>query len=159
MSRTHIDYRSTQESAYRDFKLQHPDIKISFKKWKEIVYAFNDDFRNYILETGDRERLPYGFGEFSIIKKKRKQIVVDPLGVSHNNLPVDWKRTMEKGRRIFLMNYDTEGYFFGWKWFKDTARFKGRAYWYFKPTRLSSRMLAHYIKADKNNQHIYKEWN
>ena len=35
---------------------------------------FNEYFKNYILETGEKVKAPFGFGEFSINKKKRKKI-------------------------------------------------------------------------------------
>jgi len=54
--------------------------------------------------------------------------------------------------------YAPEGYFFGWTWFKDTARFRNLDLWYFKPSRTTSRLLSHYLKADEKYQHIYQEW-
>jgi hypothetical protein len=56
------------------------------------------------------------------------------------------------------MNYHTEGFFFGWKWFKRTIMIKDSDFWYFKPSRTTSRLLAHYIKVDDKYQHIYSEW-
>lgn len=155
--RTKIEWRSASKDNYKNFCKKHSEIKLTFDEWKNVIYSFNEAFRNYILETGDKEKLPYGFGEFSINKKKRKKM----KGIDDKefvNLPVDWPRTKEKGKIIYNFNYHTEGYFFGWVWFKDTARIKGTKFWYFKPSRVTSRMLAHYIKTDEKYQHIYKEW-
>jgi len=74
------------------------------------------------------------------------------------NLPIDWKKTREKGKRIYNFNFHTEGYFFGWMWFKDSARLKHTELWYFKPSRTTSRMLSHYLKTNDRYQHIYCEW-
>ena len=74
------------------------------------------------------------------------------------NLPIDWKRTKEKGKVIYNFNFHTEGFFFGWVWFKKTARFKDADLWYFKPTRDTSRLLAHYVKTNEKYQHLYREW-
>lgn len=155
--RTKIEWRSASKDNYKNFCKKHSEIKLTFDEWKNVIYSFNEAFRNYILETGDREKLPYGFGEFSINKKKRKKM----KGIDNKefvNLPVDWSRTKEKGKIIYNFNYHTEGYFFGWIWFKDSARIKGTNFWYFKPSRVTSRMLAHYIKTDEKYQHIYREW-
>ena len=121
-----------------------------------IIYSFNEAFKNYILETGEKAKLPFGFGEFSINKKKRRKL--KGLNNEFVNLPVDWKKTKEKGKIIYNFNYHTEGYFFGWMWFKDSVRLKNADLWFFKPSRTTSRLLSHYLKADEKYQHIYREW-
>lgn len=156
--RTKCEYRSCNKENYISFCKNNPSIDITYDKWKIIIYGFNESFREYILETGDKAKLPFGLGEFSINKKKRKNLKIDKEGREFVNLPVDWKKTKEKGKIIYNFNYNTEGYFFGWVWFRDTARFKNANLWYFKACRNTSRLLAHYIKSDDNYQHIYREW-
>lgn len=156
--RVKVDYISSSRIHYRDFRKTNPSIKITFIQWKNIIYLFNESFREYILETGDKITLPYGFGEFSINKKKRKRIIVDPNKVEHIGLPIDWIKTKEKGKRIYNFNYKTEGYFFGWIWFKPNVRFKHPNLWKFKPSRVTSRLLAHYLKSDDKYQHLYQSW-
>jgi nucleoid DNA-binding protein len=155
--RVKVDWRSSSRENYNNFCKKNPSIKISFDEWKNIVYSFNDSFKNYILETGERAKLPAGFGEFSINKKKRRKMKgVD--GKEFVNLPIDWQKTKEKGKVIYNFNYHTEGYFFGWVWFKETARLKQSDLWYFKPTRVTSRLLSHYLKTNDKYQHIYREY-
>ena len=155
--RVKIDWRSASKENYNNFCKKNPSVKLTFDEWRNIVYTYNDAFKEYILETGERARLPYGFGEFSINKKKRRKMKgVD--GKEFVNLPVDWKKTKEKGKRIYNFNFHTEGYFFGWTWFKDTARLRQSNLWYFKPSRTTSRMLSHYLKTDDKYQNIYREW-
>jgi len=155
--RVKIDWRSASKDNYNSFCKKHPSIKLTFDQWRNIIYSFNDAFREYILETGERAKLPFGFGEFSISKKKRRKIKgID--GKEFVNLPIDWKKTKEKGKRIYNFNFHTEGYFFGWMWFKLTARFKHSPLWYFKPSRNTSRLLSHYLRADDKYQHLYQEW-
>ena len=155
--RTKLDWRSASKENYNSFCKKHPSIKLTFDQWRNIIYSFNDAFKEYILETGERAKLPFGFGEFAINKKKRRKIKgVD--GKEFVNLPIDWKKTREKGKRIYNFNFHTEGFFFGWMWFKTTARFKHSQLWYFKPSRNTSRLLSHYINADDKYQHLYHEW-
>jgi nucleoid DNA-binding protein len=155
--RVKIDWRSASKENYNSFCKKHPSIKLTFDQWRNIIYSFNDAFKEYILETGERAKLPFGFGEFAINKKKRRKIKgVD--GKEFVNLPIDWKKTREKGKRIYNFNFHTEGFFFGWMWFKTTARFKHSQLWYFKPSRNTSRLLSHYINADDKYQHLYHEW-
>ena len=156
--RVHIDWRSASRDNYTKFCKKYPTIKLTYDEWRNILYGFNESFKNYILETGDRARLPSGFGEFSINKKKRKKVVVTPDGREFINLPIDWKKTKEKGKRIYQFNYHTEGYSFRWIWFKNTMRLKHGDLWYFKPTRVTSRLLSHYLKSDNKYQHLYREY-
>lgn len=155
--RTHIDWRSASKENYNNFCKKHPSIKLSFDEWRNIVYSFIESFKEYILETGERAKLPFGFGEFSINKKKRRKMKGTD-GKEFINLPIDWQKTKEKGKVIYNFNYHTEGYFFGWIWFKKTTRIKDIHLWFFKPSRTTSRLLSHYIKTNDKYQHIYKEW-
>jgi len=154
--RVKVDWRSASRDNYNSFCKLHPSIKLTFDEWRNIVYSFNDSFKNYILETGEKARLPFGFGEFSINKKKRKK----RKGLSDEfvNLPIDWQKTKEKGKRIYNFNFHTEGFFFGWMWFKNSARIKNVDLWYFKASRVTSRLLSHYIKTNEKYQHMYNEW-
>jgi hypothetical protein len=154
--RVKIDWRSASRENYKSFCKKHPSIKLSFDEWKNIVYAFNEEFKDYILETGEKAKLPFGFGEFSINKKKRRK--KKGLNDEFVNLPIDWKKTREKGKVIYNFNYHTEGYFFGWMWFKETARLRNTELWYFKPCRTTSRLLSHYINTNEKYQHLYREW-
>lgn len=156
--RVHVDYITTSRKVYEDFCKQHPEVHVTYEVWKTILYAFNEEFRNYILETGAKVRFLQGFGEFSINKKKRKKFKILPDGREVPNLPVDWKKTKEKGKIIFNMNLHTDGFFFGWLWFKRSARFRQSSLWYFKPARATSRLINHYIKTNNEYQALYLEW-
>ena len=158
MSRTRIDWRSSSKDSYNNFCKKHTSIKLTYDEWRNILYTYNECFKEYILETGEKAKLPYGFGEFSINKKKRRKLKNNIDGKEFVNLPIDWQKTKEKGKIIYNFNYHTEGYFFGWMWFKNTARFKNSDLWYFKPSRLTSRLLSHYLKTNDKYQYIYNEW-
>ena len=154
--RVKVDWRSASKENYNSFCKKHPTSNLTFDEWRNIVYSYNESFKNYILETGERAKLPFGFGEFSINKKKRKRR--KGINDEYINLPVDWQKTREKGKLIYNFNYHTEGFFFGWMWFKETARLKNTKLWYFKPSRTTSRLLSHYIKTNDKYQHLYHEW-
>ena len=154
--RVKIDWRSASLENYKNFCKKHPTIKLTYDEWRNIIYSFNDAFKNYILETGERAKLPFGFGEFSINKKRRRK--KKGLNDEFVNLPIDWQKTKEKGKVIYNFNYHTEGFFFGWMWFKDTTRLKNVDLWYFKPSRTTSRLLSHYLKTNEKYQHIYREY-
>ena len=157
MGRPVVGWRSGSKENYKDFRKNHSTIKLSFSQWKNIVYSFNNSFKKYILETGERAKLPLGIGEFSIQKKKANKVVTIN-GKQFINHSIDWKKTKEKGKVIYNLNFHTEGYNFRWMWFKYTARFMNAELWYFKPCRNTSRLLAHYLKDDNKYQHLYQEW-
>jgi hypothetical protein len=154
--RVKVDWRSASRENYNNFCKLHPSVKLTFDEWRNIIYSFSDSFKNYILETGEKAKLPFGFGEFSINKKKRRKR--KGLNDEFLNLPIDWQKTREKGKRIYNFNYHTEGFFFGWMWFKQSARIKNIDLWYFKASRVTSRLLSHYIKTNEKYQHMYNEW-
>lgn len=156
--RTKIDWRSSSKDNYNKFCKNNPSIKLTYDEWRNILYTFNESYKEYILETGHKAKLPFGFGEFSINKKKRRKLKNNIDGKEFVNLPIDWQKTKEKGKVIYNFNYHTEGFFFGWMWFKSTARFKNSDLWYFKPSRLTSRLLSHYLKTNDKYQHIYNQW-
>lgn len=155
--RVKVDYRTASIENYKSFCKQYPDIELDFDDWRLILYTYMDMFKEHLLETGKMEKLPSGFGEFFINKRKsdkthiinKKEKIV---------LPIDWKKTKEKGKKVYNFNFHTEGYRFGWLWNKAASRIKFSNLWYFKASRTTSRLLSHYLKADDKYQHIYVEW-
>ena len=73
MSRVSVDWRSASKDNYKDFCKNNPLVNLNFDEWRNILYTFNDSFKHHILETGEKEKLPCGFGDFSINKKKRRK--------------------------------------------------------------------------------------
>lgn len=157
MPRVKVEWRSASKECYRVFCETHPEIKISYRSWADIIYAFNYAFRDYILETGDRLKMPWGMGEFSILKKKKPARKTLEDGREVIKLPVDWAKTKLKGKRVFHFNLHTDGLSFKWKWFVKTARFKHSDVWFFIPSRISSRLIKHYLTIE-DQQYKYQEW-
>lgn len=156
--RVKVAFRSASKKQYIDFCSKNKDIKLSFEEWKEIIYAFNYDFRDYILTYGDKAKIPFGFGDLSIKKSKvRRTKLID--GVEKIALPIDWKKTKEKGKWIYNFNYHTQGYRFKWIWWPYTARFKHADLWVFKPSRVSSRKITEFLaRTDIDFIDVYREW-
>lgn len=153
--RNKIGYRTTSKEVYLKFKEEHPDMDISYDKFKEIVYGFAYEMRDIILETGEKLSLPFGLGELSINKKKTRRFN------KYNKiiLPVDWVATKKAGKKVYNFNHHTEGYKFKWIWFRQKTRFPMSRLWAFKPARKTSRKLAEYLKQPNSQyQFIYREW-
>jgi hypothetical protein len=155
MGRTAIEYRTTSKDTYNKFKITNPNVDVSYTDWCNILYTFNYSFRDYCLETGFKASFPYGFGVFCITKYKRKlTAIVD--GVEKILLPINWKKTKEEGRTIYHMNSHTDGYKARWFWIPHSARFYKPDIWVFKPARISSRLIKHYI--DNGYMDKYLQW-
>lgn len=156
--RVKCEYRTTQKDVFKRFKEKYPQYKdIDFNTWVTVIYNFNYAFRDHLLETGEKCKFIYGFGEFTITKwKPRKTVIIE--GEEKINLPVDWKKTNEFGRYIYHLNYHTDGYKFKWKWFYKSARFYTSNLWNFKPSRVTSRLLKHYLTLPDYKEK-YLSWN
>ena len=142
--RVPVDFRQSSKELYEEFVKESPEIKISYDKFKDVIYGFNYLFRDYILETGELVKYPFGGGEFSVEKKHKKKIkVVD--GKEYVILPVDWKRTKELGKKVYIFNSHSDGYSFKWFWTNLNARFHLADTFMFKPFRESSRKLKDYV--------------
>lgn len=156
MSRSRSDWRMAGKHLYKEWCQEHPEISISYTEFQNVIYTFNEGFRDHLLETGLKGKLPWGFGDFVVSKKKplTKKKLKD--GKEIIALPIDWKKTREKGMKIYHLNTHTEGYKFRFKWMIKTRRFKYSEVWTFKPSRISSRLIRHYI--NQGYQHKYYEW-
>lgn len=158
MPRVKVSYRTGSKEAYKKFCAAYPHINLTFDKWQSIIYTHNYLFRDHILETGDKIKLPWGLGAFSVTKKKVKKFI-RVKGEERIGLPVDWAKTRKAGRIIYHLNTHTDGYKFRWFWFLNDARFYHMDIWVFKPSRVSSRKLAEYLKRPNSPYpEVYREW-
>lgn len=158
MPRVTVQYRTASRKVYEKFCATHPQISLTYDKWLEIIYTFNYALRDHILETGDRCKLPWGFGTLSIEKRKVKKFIVHN-GKEYIALPIDWPKSRKLGKRVYHLNAHTDGYRYKWYWFRADSRLYQSEIWVFKPSRVSSRKLAEYLK--RPNSHypqIYREW-
>lgn len=159
--RIKVEYRTAGKGAYEKFCKAYPDIHLTFDEWKKILYTFNDLFREYILDTGAKTKMPNGLGYFAITKKKLKKFknFKDSEGNNYVNLPIDWAKTKKAGKKIYHTNPHTDGWKASWMWFRDTARFYQSDIWNFNPSRISSRLINKYLKIP-NSPYLqkYKNW-
>lgn len=154
--RTRVDYSQTSRRTYKQFCKENPEIELSYLQFIEIIYSFNYGFRDHLLETGMKGKLPWGMGDFAVSKKKPRMKKVLENGHEMITLPVDWKKSREHGKKIYHLNSHTGGFKFRVKWFIHTARFYNSELWSFKPSRVTSRLIQHYIS--RGHQHRYYEW-
>lgn len=160
MSRPKRGYRSISKEAYDSFKLKYPEIKLSFKDFKRIIYTGNGMLADEFIETGDVAKLPHGLGKFGITKyKKIRSKKTCKSGKILPNLPIDWKKTKELGKYVYHMNFNTDGMRYYWGWLPDTSFIKTSPIWKLEVARKHKRKLAK-ILIDPNDKRKdnYKQW-
>lgn len=155
MSRVKREYTTTSRENYLRFLKEHKisKDKLSFKKFEKILCLNNWMFTEYVLETGNKVRLPHGFGDFSINKKKLNRFK-EHEGKRYINLRIDWAKTKVEGKRIYHTNEHSDGFNYKWIWFPSSALIYLNRLYVFKPCRYASRAIAKYIKKPNS---IYKE--
>ena len=159
--RVSVEYRSASKETYKRFCEAYPEIKLTYAEWQKVIYTFNELFREYMLESGAKLKMPNGFGPFAVSKKKLKTFknFKDPEGNPYVNLPIDWAKTKKAGKRIYHTNAHTDGFKFSWYWFNKEARFYMSEIWNFVATRKTSRIIAAYVKKPNSiHAQTYKVW-
>jgi len=159
MPRPKIEFRTASKDQYQKFCEQYPDTKISFKTFDKIIRTYNELFRDYILATGEKVKMPWGIGAFSINKKKTLKYFVKN-GKKLITLPIDWVKTRAAGKYVYNFNGHTDGYKFRWLWFERDAYFLHSQLWNFIPCRRASRLLASNLKGSESKKYVdmYHEW-
>ncbi len=149
------DWRQASKIVYDEFCKKHPESNIDYKTWENVIYKFNHNLRDYLLETGKKVKTYRGIGDFAVKRRKMKKIVNYGEG-DKIKLPIDWKKTKELGKRVYHFNYHTDGFRFAFKWFIPSSRVKFSSLYVFKPYRDSSRLIKKYI--DNGYGDKYLEW-
>lgn len=160
MGRVIRQYRSDSKEAYTSFCNEYPQYNLSYTTWRKCLFNINYSYAEYILQSGDKVRLPNGFGDIAINKKKNAKYKIDPnTGKEKICLPVDWVESKKRGKKIYILNDHTEGYYFGWIFFRNSGKLKFSQCWGFKACRRGSRLLAKYIKdSSYDYASLYRVW-
>lgn len=72
------------KDSYKFYKEKYPKTSVTSKLYIKVCTTFFKEIVRYVLE-GNKFKIPFGLGVFSIIKKKNRL----------NKLKVDWKSTVE----------------------------------------------------------------
>ena len=160
--RPKFDFRTSSLDNYKKFRKDYKHVKISVSEWRKIILQYTEIYKEYLLETGAILNVPSDCGKLLIKKKKRSRYKTNPVtGKTFMNLPVDWKKSKELKKKVYIMNYHTDGYFFGWTWVKRSRKnvpyIKYANMWKFQAMKNSKKMLFHYLTVDQKYQHLYKE--
>jgi hypothetical protein len=158
MGRPRRDWRSTSRETYKLYKAKTGST-ISYQKFAKVLKTWNCKLMDYVIDTGELVKLPHGIGPITINKRKRDTFRLDKDGNKVYNYAIDFKKSKEAGKRIYHLNYHTEGYSFSWSWFPGLSYIKCSSIWSFKASRRYARKLAHILlDPASNKKDIYQTW-
>jgi hypothetical protein len=157
MPRTKMDYSSSSKDVYNRFCEKYPDIEINYKEWKSVLKAYNTAYRDHLIKTGDKVKMPWGIGPFAVSKKKARKFVMCRDGVERIRLPIDWAKTRATGKRVYHLNLHSNGYVYKWYWFVQESRIPQAGVWVFRPSRDVSRAIKA-VADDPKYVDVYKQW-
>lgn len=117
----------SEKDAAKDYKKKKG--RHSEPVYKQVVHKFFIEVFKKMIYENFIFMLPYGGGTISIksykpsideIKKGRKYI--------------NWKKTKEKGKKIYYLNKHSNGYSYYFKWDKSFVKFRNRKFYKFRAT-------------------------
>ena len=92
---------------------------------------------------GKTFKLPFGLGEIEITKRKIPSYKT-------NDRSVDWKTTVELGKKVYHLNEHTNGYNYGIDW-KNVTNCRNTSVYRFIGTRYFKRTLAKLVKSKEQD--------
>ncbi len=159
MSRAYFDWRTASREAYNNFLKANPKVELSFENYKCIIYTYNQKLADYLLETGEPIKLPFGLGTIVINKYKPKTSRISASGKEIPNYSINWQETKKIGKYIYYLNAHTEGYKYYFMWNYGKAKMKCAYIWKYEMARVHSRQLKTNLKTpNAEYKNIYKEY-
>ena len=102
----------------------------------KICAEFNESLIDRLLERGISVKFPGRFGRLKVVKFKTDYS-------KKYKIPVDWKKTAELGKKIYILNEHTDGFIYKIKWERNSVF--NQSFYNFIPTRTKNRRLAEKI--------------
>lgn len=144
---------------YRDYK-QNSESPVSYTTYKDVISEFNLAVIDSILNNSMDYKFPIINLFLSVRKDKRAPVIKD--GKLHNNVPIDFNRTMalwesnpearEKKVKVRYSNSHSSNYVFRIYLKKFFSGLRNKSSYKFKPCRSFQRGLAARIKDDSKER-------
>lgn len=125
--------------GYEEFKLKHPETKITYHQFVNILKESTFAIRDHILDNPLGFKLPLNLGYIAIDRFKGKD----------NYVITDWVNTRRLGKFIPLTNMHSFGYMYKVKFFPNPKSHPIRNYM-FKAHRLLNRAIKPQVVKDFN---------
>jgi hypothetical protein len=146
---------------YKYFKENNPELNIDYATYKKVIYDFNKELVDLIINDNLEYNIPYIGSSISIRKDKRVPKIVN--GKLYNSAPVDWAATnklwsedeeaRDKKLLVRYLNQHTSKYVFRIYFKKYNLYFNNKKLFNFKATRSFQRLLSARIKDDTKEKY------
>lgn len=114
---------------------------MTYREYKDIMDSFCILLVKYLVNTGDKYKIPGGMGTLFI--RRNKQIIDE-----NTYRRVDFGATRKLGKNIYHYNQHSNGYYARFKWDKTRAYIVNKHTFKFNATRWAKRYLAQQIKKE-----------
>lgn len=170
MARPKSEYRTGSKESFQKFRKSYPEIKITLDQFVAILHSHALHLTEYILETGELVKMPFGLGTLTIAKYKKSKERYTQTGKTFTNLPPDWSKTLQlwreceeckaKKQLVFHLNSHTQGYYYYWRWNINKVTIRAPYLWTFSLNREHGRKLKDYLlQPNSHYKEIYKTYN
>jgi len=132
-----------QSNNYLEYRRRYKNRKTRLERgeFRAVVDLFNKKVIDRIIFNNFEFKIT-GLGVLSLRKKKLK--VFKEGKINGRYLPIDWVKTKQYNKRIFILNEHTDGYKYFFQF--DKFNHKNKKYYNFKVSRRNSRYLAKVLK-------------
>lgn len=113
-------------------------LEVPYVTFKSILEVFNENIKETIMERSESFKMPFGLGYICIIKYK-------PKHYNAKSLSIDYKSSIEEGKRIYHLNEHSGGYKYRLYWSKIPRTFPDRYRYQLQLVRRNKRELAQLI--------------
>lgn len=145
-----------ESQGYKDFR-KETNIDIDFKTFKKILLTINEYImKNKVMNEAKVFIPPGELGQFFINKYKGTQMRNRDENDITSNFGIDWVKSKEYKKRVYILNLHSDQYKYKWFWYKSKADFLFKGIYRFKPLRKYSRELAKVIKG--RQVEYYEHW-
>lgn len=155
--RKKVDMITGGKAAYAKYCEQQKQ-KVSYKQYRQIIWAINRCYIDYMLNTGHKVIFPYGIGKMCVNRFKRiRKIYTSKDGTeTFYSCPVNWGESKKQGRIVYFLNENSDGYTYHWKWFRFESRMENPQIWKLVMTINAKKTLSHYV-SNSNNILMFSE--
>lgn len=151
----------TSTEIYKKVVSQDKELKkkITLKKYKRIIKAYNAALIDELVETGVPIKLPYAIGVLAIIGRRNDALLKMKKENIVKSSAIDWVNTKKYGKKIIYTNMNTNGYIFRIYMKMSNSTIVLKDFWSFFSCFHSKKRLANKLKEDPdfclNNYIVY----
>ena len=123
--------------GYKDSVEMNSPYDVTHQEFMQILDEYYKSIIEGLLVGKGGYKLPFNLGRIDITKSK-----IDLANLKR----IDWKASVELGKRIYHLNEHSDGYDYTIEWVRINANARNSKLYVYSPTRYMKRTLAKLIK-------------